>query len=143
MAKIYGIGFPFHNYSSVYIENGKIKYAVEDDKMMRTKTPFIWGHSSGTSLKAVEDATGLLLEEADYIAIGDTNLVYSYYSGFNVTGYNEVYKKDLVHQLEKIRKSKAKVRYYKHHDCHAASTYYLSGFDKALVVTCCLDWIAT
>jgi carbamoyltransferase len=135
MAKIYGIGFPFHNHSAVYIEDGKIKYAVEDDKMMRTKTPFIWGHSSGTSLKAVEDATGLLLEEADYIAIGDTNLVYSYYSGFNVTGYNEVYKKDIVNQLEKIRKSKAKVRYYKHHDCHAASTYYLSGFDKALVVT--------
>ncbi len=43
MAKVYGIGFPFHNHSAVYIEDGKIKYAVEDDKMMRTKTPFIWG----------------------------------------------------------------------------------------------------
>ena len=61
MAKVYGVGFPFHNHSSVYIEDGKIMYAVEDDKMMRTKTPWIWGYSSGTSLKAIEDATGVRL----------------------------------------------------------------------------------
>jgi len=135
MAKIYGVGFPFHNHSSVFINDGKIEYAVEDDKMMRTKTPWIWGHSSGTSLKAVEDATGVLLEEADYIGIGDTNLVYSYYSGFNNGEYNKQYKADLIKQLNKIKKSNAKVTYYPHHDCHAAAAYYLSGFDKALVVT--------
>jgi len=135
MAKIYGVGFPFHNHSSVYIEDGKIIYAVEDDKMMRTKTPWIWGWTSGTSLKAIEDATGVQLEDADYIGIGDFNIVHSYYSGFNYPEYNEVYKKDLVNQLVKIKKSNAKVFYYPHHDCHAASAYYLSGFHKALVVT--------
>jgi carbamoyltransferase len=135
MAKVYGVGFPFHNHSSVFIENGKIVYAVEDDKMMRTKTPWIWGWTSGTSLRAIEDATGVLLEDADYIGIGDFNLVHSYYNSFNVSAYNEQYKKDLVDQLLKIKKSNAKVLYYPHHDCHAASAYYLSGFDKALVVT--------
>ena len=63
MAKVYGIGFPFHNHSAVYIEDGKIKYAVEDDKMMRTKTPWIWGWASHTSLNAIEDATGVLIED--------------------------------------------------------------------------------
>jgi len=135
MAKIYGMGFPLHNHSSVFIEDGKIKYAVEDDKMMRTKTPWIWGYSSGMSLQAVEDATGILLEEADYIGIGDTNLVMSYYSGFNKDSEEDYKKQALIKQLSKIKKSKAQVRYYAHHDCHAASTYYLSGFDKALVVT--------
>jgi carbamoyltransferase len=135
MAKIYGVGFPLHNHSSAFIEDGKIKYAVEDDKMMRTKTPWIWGYSSGMSLQAIEDATGVSLEEADYIGIGDTNLVMSYYSGFN-KGLEEDYKKQsLIKQLNKIKKSKAQVKYYSHHDCHAASTYYLSGFDKALIVT--------
>ena len=135
MAKVYGVGFPFHNHSSVYIENGKIIYAIEDDKMMRTKTPWIWGWTSGTSLNAIEDATGVLLEDADYIGIGDFNLVHSYYNSFNVREYNEQYKKDIVNQLLKIKKSTAKVLYYPHHDCHAAAAYYLSGFEKALVVS--------
>jgi len=135
MAKVYGVGFPFHNHSSVYIEDGKIIYAVEDDKMMRTKTPWIWGWTSGTSLQAIEDATGVLLEDADYIGIGDFNIVHSYYNGFNYPEYNEQYRKDLINQLTKIKKSNAKLLYFPHHDCHAASAYYLSGFNKALVVS--------
>ncbi len=135
MAKVYGIGFPFHNHSAVYIEDGKIKYAVEDDKMMRTKTPWIWGWASHTSLNAIEDATGVSIEDADYVAIGDFNLVHSYYNGFNRGKHNEKYKADLIKTLKRLKKSNAKIKYYTHHDCHAASTYYLSGFDKALVVT--------
>lgn len=135
MAKVYGIGFPFHNHSAVYIEDGKIKYAVEDDKMMRTKTPWIWGWASHTSLNAIEDTTGVSIEDVDYVAIGDFNLVHSYYNGFNRGEHNEKYKADLVKTLKRLKKSNAKIKYYTHHDCHAASTYYLSGFNKALIVT--------
>ena len=107
MAKIYGIGFPLHNHSSAFIEDGKIKYAVEDDKMMRTKTPWIWGYSSGMSLQAIEDATGVSLEEADYIGIGDTNLVMSYYNGFNKDVEEDYKKQSLIKQLNKIKKIKS------------------------------------
>jgi len=135
MAKVYGVGFPLHNHSSVYIEDGKIVYAVEDDKMLRTKTPWIWGYSSGMSLEAIEDATGVRLEDADYIGIGDVNLPQSYYNSF-YRGEEDDYKKQALRkQLNKIKKSNAKITYYPHHDCHAASAYYLSGFNKALIVT--------
>lgn len=135
MAKVYGVGFPLHNHSSVYIEDGKIIYAVEDDKMLRTKTPWIWGYSSGMSLEAIEDATGVRLEDADYIGIGDVNLPQSYYNSF-YRGEEDDYKKQALRkQLNKIKKSNAKITYYPHHDCHAASAYYLSGFNKALIVT--------
>jgi len=135
MAKVYGVGFPLHNHSSVYIEDGKIVYAVEDDKMLRTKTPWIWGYSSGMSLEAIEDATGVRLEDADYIGIGDVNLSQAYYNSFYRGDENDYKKQALRKQLNKIKKSNAKVIYYPHHDCHAASAYYLSGFDKALVIT--------
>jgi carbamoyltransferase len=135
MAKIYGISFPNHNHSVAYIEDGKLLYAVEDDKMLMKKTPEIWGWAHGTSLEAIEESNGVPLEKADVVAIGDTNLVWSYFSGYNKNEEDDDRKALLRKQVDKILKNPNQIKYYKHHDCHAASSYYLSGFDKALVVT--------
>ena len=136
MAKVYGISFPTHNHSIAYIENGKIEYAVEDDKMLKTKTPWIWGWMSGASLQAVEEATGVNIEDADIIGVGDINLASTYYNGWNQEYDPEGREYPTIkHQIDKLKTAREKLRYYPHHTCHAASTYYLSGFDKSLVVT--------
>jgi len=47
-----------------------------------------------------------------------------------------VYSKHLVRQkLEEIGDDVPPLRTFKHHDCHAASAFYPSGFEEALVVT--------
>lgn len=37
--------------------------------------------------------------------------------------------------IKKLTRKFNEVNYYSHHDCHAASAFYFSGFDNALVVT--------
>ena len=77
MAKIYGLFFGGHGYSTTLIVDGEIKYAIEDERITRKKAGHSWFEPPIHSLKTVEDTSGITLEDADKIVICDPTLFYS------------------------------------------------------------------
>ena len=130
MSIVYGIFFGDHNYSTTVIVDGKIVFAVEDEKITRVKSTYALHEGGLASLEAAEKHTGIKLNDADLIAISDLSVIRDRgtrgkESEINVNKY-----------LDILRKANKPIKIYSHHQCHAASTYYLSGFkDKTLIVT--------
>ena len=133
MAKIYGLFFGGHGYSTTLIVDGEIKYAIEDERITRKKAGHSWFEPPIHSLKAVEDTSGITLEDADKIVICDPTLFYSVV----VNNMEETQPDhDIVKYRNRLIKLKDKIEWIGHHESHAYSTYYVSGFkDKTLVLT--------
>jgi carbamoyltransferase len=133
MAKVYGLFFGGHGYSTSLIVDGEIKYAVEDERITRRKAGYSWFEAPIHSLDAVEKASGIKLEDADKIAICDATLL------FIVQRDNMEFEQpdnDMVKFRQRLINLKDKIEWVGHHESHAYSTYYVSGFtDKTLVLT--------
>lgn len=152
-----GINFS-HDAAVVLISDGKLLYAVEEEKISRVKQDFGWPRHS---VSEVHRATGISPDAIDVIAFG------SYY--FKEIGKNEIkfrflrkksYKllevidrilhyfglspstvssnnKILFPQmLRKMGYTNAKIEFYDHHLCHAYSANYTAPFLPDLVITC-------
>ena len=131
MAKIYGLFFGAHGQSTTLIVDGEVKYAIEDERITRKKAGNSWWDSPISSLKAIEDKTGILLEDADIISISDPTLLYLVQFGSGLSSRDEMdsFRNRLI-------KLKDKIQWVEHHEAHAYSTYYNSGFNgKTLVLT--------
>lgn len=133
MAKVYGLFFGAHGHSTTLIVDGEIKYAIEDERITRRKAGFSWWEPPIHSLRQIESSSGITLEEADVIAISDPTLL-------TVVLFNDLDSKepnsDLVLLRQRLIKLKDKIQWVGHHEAHAFSTYYTSGFnDKTLVLT--------
>jgi len=68
---IYGIFLGAHQYSTALITDGKILYAIENERITRVKHGYSWFESPKASYIAIEKATGIKLEDVDYIALSD------------------------------------------------------------------------
>ena len=133
MAKIYGLFFGAHGQSTTLIVDGEVKYAIEDERITRKKSGNSWWDAPIHSLKVIEEKTGILLEDADIISISDPTLLYlvQYKNG----DVNEP-EDEMTIFRERLIKLKDKIQWVEHHEAHAYSTYYNSGFtDKTLVLT--------
>ena len=131
MAKIYGLFFGAHGQSTTLIVDGEIKYAIEDERITRIKAGNSWWEAPTHSLKTIEEKTGILLEDADIIAISDPTLLYLVQFGTSPSPGDDM---DIFR--ERLIKLKDKIQWVGHHEAHAYSTYYNSGFnDKTLVLT--------
>ena len=133
MAKVYGLFFGGHGYSTTLIVDGEIKYAVEDERITRKKAGYSWFEPPVHSLEAVEKASGIKLEDADKITICDPTLLY-------VVQRDNLDINDPQNTMVKFKQRlvnlKDKIEWVGHHEAHACSTYYVSGFtDKTLVLT--------
>lgn len=111
-AKIYGVGGAHHS-SCVYIEDGEVKYAIEEERLIRKKACgeqlFVVPEFS---VKKIEQLTGVPTNEADFVI------------------HAEPYDVDFGPTLHKNIERKS------HHWCHAIGAYYTSGFkEKTLVVS--------
>jgi carbamoyltransferase len=133
MAKVYGLFFGGHGYSTSLIVDGEIKYAVEDERITRRKAGYSWFEAPIHSLDAIEKASGIKLEDADKIVICDATLL------FIVQRDNMEFEQpdnDMVKFRQRLINLKDKIEWVGHHESHAYSTYYVSGFtDKTLVLT--------
>jgi len=134
MAKVYGIFLGAHGHSTTLIVDGEVKYAIEDERITRKKSGWSWWEPPVHSLAAIEEASKIKLEEADIVVIGDPTL-FNLTFRENITGdpANDKLILDLKDRLISI---KDKVHFINHHEAHAYSTYYSSGFtEKTLVLT--------
>ena len=130
---IYGIFLGAHQYSTALIKDGKILYAIENERITRVKHGYSWFESPKSSYLAIEKATGIKLEDIDYIAISDPGQF-----RYDLDTYNNRadYVANYYFWKQKIRDFNKPIIAFDHHQCHAAVGYYLSGFqEKTLVLT--------
>jgi carbamoyltransferase len=114
MSKIYGFYGGAHDASIVYIEDGKIKIAIQEERITRVKSGDTDFSYPALSLEKIQDFTGVPIDEADYLT--------------TATPTSYVFIKDNLGDRQ--------VREFPHHECHAASTYFTSGFSgKCMMVS--------
>lgn len=133
MATVYGLFFGAHGHSTTLIVDGKVKYAIEDERITRKKSGYSWWEPPIHSLTAIEESCGITLESADKIVIADPTLLSMVM--FNHTDEHD--PDDLTVKFrDRLIKLKDKIEWIGHHEAHAYSTYFVSGFDdKTLVLT--------
>jgi carbamoyltransferase len=153
---ILGINFG-HDASIVFIQNGVVQFAIEEEKISRIKQDFGWPRQA---LERLFFEHNLAPKDIDHIAFG--GLVY------NTLGKEEIkyrFSKSSTHKnkeiidrilayyritsvqiSEKNKKvmedcvkqegfSKSSVHFFNHHLCHAASAFYAAPFEADLVIT--------
>lgn len=140
---------PFkHDTAAALFEDGVIKAAIENDKLVRT-------HSVGLPEHAIRfclEQAGASWKDLDAIAVGTEpyrgwarrSLYHARSSGSSPVSavYQEanelgVLSRELS-QLRMLRQHNGKASRmvsFEHHLCHAASAFYLSPFDRALILT--------
>ena len=114
-------GFREGNYdtSAVLLKNGKIVAGVEEERLSRIK------HAAGTFPKrsilyCLEEA-GITIEKVDYIV-------------FHMNTYKNIVS-DINHYMNFHFGYCPEIKCVDHHTAHAASTYFLSGFGEANIIT--------
>jgi carbamoyltransferase len=130
---IYGMFFGAHQYSTTLIKDGKILYAVENERITRVKHGYSWFESPKASYVAIEKATGIKFEDVDYIAISDPGQF-----RYDLSSYNNSPDKVANYYFfkQKLKVFDKPIILFEHHQCHAAAGYYLAGFHaKTVIVT--------
>ena len=158
MSKIIGISFG-HSAAAVLIEDNKLLFAIEEEKLTRIK-----GHITfpSKSIEYILNKRNLKPEDIDFVAVGCENifefghsilqikeqfgnksyffyfigklinLIKTYFWSFDDKKLIEKY---FYYLMNKKGFSKQKIHLVNHHLSHAASAYYLSNFSESIVFT--------
>ena len=150
--RIIGISAYFHDSAAGLIEDGKIVYAAQEERFTRNK------HDASFPINALKDLlrfNKLKLEDIDYIVFFEKpflkfeRLIETYLT-FAPKGLKQFLfsmpiwlkeklfmKKEIIKQLKKIdpRFSEKKIFFSEHHLSHAASAFFPSPFQSAIVLT--------
>jgi carbamoyltransferase len=114
-------GFREGNYdtSAVLLKNGEIIAGVEEERLSRIK------HAPGTfpkrSIMYCLEEVGITIQKVDYIA-------------FHMNTYKNIVR-DINNYMNFHFGYCPKVKCVDHHTAHAASAYFLSGFEEANIIT--------
>jgi carbamoyltransferase len=155
--KIVGVNFG-HDSAITYLENGVVKFAVEEEKTSRKKQDIGWARTAWSYLSR---SLGISAEQIDviavggriYSAIGSNEIRYRFsknrrhrkleilariasYAKITKNSIGEPNKSVFEEQFRKMGFINAKVVFEEHHLCHAASAFYCAPFTPDLVVTC-------
>jgi len=142
MTYILGLsGLISENPSAALLKDGELIAAVEEERFNRIK------HSQGypfpeNSIKFCLDYAGMTLDDVDKIAIGwaspSDHFKLQVFMGLkrpmlflNAKAWLESYKKTSNHDFYKDKR----ISYYIHHLSHCSSTFHVSGFDKANIIS--------
>ncbi len=149
---ILGISAFFHDSAVALLQNGKIKYASQEERFSRIK------HDSNFPINALNDLlkfNNLKLNQIDYIVFFEKpflkfeRLVETYLA-FAPKGFKQFLfsmpiwlkdklfmKRQIVNFLKKIdsKFNEEKLFFSEHHLSHAASAFFPSTFEKAIVFT--------
>ncbi len=145
MTKILGIKYGGHDTSAALLVDGKIIAACAQERYTRDK------HSRKFPLEAINDClkiSKLTINDIDEIAfVNDVNkFLREMYLRPALNNqkrldflFNDIEKISKIYNYKKIIREKlnynGKINNYRHHLCHVASTYYASGFNKALCLS--------
>lgn len=140
--KILGLNINHPDSSACLIVNGKILFAVEEERYSRIK------HHSGFPLHSIKnclDAGNININDVDYITI-NTNFFSNIFQKlkFSLKNFNSFKKLNKLSLKNNITnnlknyfhlKKKIKVKFIDHHDSHLYSSYFLSGFKDSVGLT--------
>lgn len=115
-----GVRAGYQDVSAVLLCDGKVIAAVEEERLSRVK------HSPGQlPFLAVHEVLSI-----GNISIREVDVIATHGSTWGEQ-YDEVLRSYFTNTFGFCPRT---VRYH-HHQCHAASTYYASGFDQAMILT--------
>ncbi len=145
---ILGIAHDLVISSASLIENGKVIFAISEERLNRIK------HYKGfpkLAIKACLKFKKINLDDLDYIAVGWNPLNTMHYPDnkiSNLARHRGEYLYSIPNQLIQFKKnndsnyftqsfdnSKSKIIYFNHQDCHAAHAFFHSGFSKSSIIT--------
>lgn len=137
----------FHGDASVaLVQNGNLKFALEEERINRIK------HSAGFPIQSIEyclDYNNLKLNDINSICFNfnpRANLFPKIkYSLSNITKNSRLIEK-IKNQLSKVNSIKSirdkylpnynnKFEYFDHHECHLASSYLISPFENSTLIS--------
>ncbi|SFE22776.1 beta-1,4-N-acetylglucosamine oligosaccharide 3-O-carbamoyltransferase NolO [Paenibacillus algorifonticola] len=128
-----------HDASAVLIENGQVVAAYEEERLNRIKHS---GKLPILSIRRCLELGGIRLDDVDKIVFYCEETQFKYETTTHRHQYRQFPYSDpkawIVERLKQFFDTdfkKENVVFENHHYCHAASAYYMSGFDEALVVT--------
>lgn len=110
----------YQDASVCLVENGKIVMALEEERFSRIK--FSPGRLPFQAISRLLKETNCSLTEIDVLS-------------FHGSTWGEVFEQSLKLYIENHFGFCPPIKRFHHHDCHAASTFFASGFEKALVYT--------
>ncbi|WP_438431717.1 carbamoyltransferase family protein [Gorillibacterium sp. sgz500922] len=134
----YGYGGIAHDASAVLLHDGKVVGAMEEERLNRIK------HTGKAPFKSMDfciQSYGVSYSDVDRFVLTtgeyEANVKireYFFYHGLPYTNIKD-YIIDTVRHYHGVTIDRSKIVFVDHHTCHAASTYYMSGFDRSLIFT--------
>jgi carbamoyltransferase len=110
----------YQDVSACIVKNGELIAAVEEERLSRIK--FSAGRLPYLSVIEVLKISRLKIQDIDLIAFHGS------------TWETEIEERIENYFINHFGHS-PKIKRYHHHDCHAASTFYASGFDSSLIIS--------
>lgn len=145
--RVVGLSPLHHNASIALLEEGEIRSAIENDKMTRVRTPGF----PDAALEFCLDSAGLKWDELDFVAVASqsemgavaqalrasrrSTIRWASIANNNLVDCGWVNQTNNLEISHQRRTAGPSVIYFDHHLCHAASAFYPSPFDRALIIT--------
>jgi len=144
---ILGISCYYHDSAAVLLKDGEIVFAAQEERFTRKK------QDDSLPMHAIQhalDREGITIADIDVIGFYEKpllkffdRLLYTYFKvwPWGLFSYQKAMQEWMTKKLwipqniQKELKYKGDVLYIPHHESHAASTFYCSGFEEAAVVT--------
>ena len=144
--KVLGISCYFHDAAATLVIDGKVVAAVEEERFTRRKHD---NRFPELSIKYCLDEAGIKATDLDYICFYEKPLLKLERMFTSAARWsdksNEMMEKQLSQMLherlfvrqviEEEMGFKGEVLFVEHHLAHAASAYYISGYDEAAIMT--------
>jgi carbamoyltransferase len=122
-----GVSTPGHGSSVALLDKEKILFAIEEEKLNRqqdsTETPRL-------ALERCLRENHIKLADCRGIGLGDRSL-----SVLQPRKARKSARSSAEEQILQLLRGGPRVARFDHHLCHAASSYYTSGFDRALILS--------
>lgn len=115
-----GVRHGYQDVSTVLLKDGKVIFAVEEERLNRIK--FSPGQLPELSIYECLKYAGITIRDIDFIASHGST-------------WGQEYADKLKSYFEFTFGYCPPLEFVHHHDAHAASTFYGSGFDNAMIIT--------
>lgn len=116
-----------HDGGASILENGKLTYAIEEEKLIGLRHAY--DRIPSESIKLILKARQLTLDDMDIISIG-----WDYPILYEMLSRKFISKDEMSLELFGTEKYAKKIEYVNHHQAHAFSAFYPSNFNEALVL---------
>lgn len=116
-----------HDGGASLLVNGNLKFAIEEERLIGIRHAY--DRIPYESIKLICNKENISIDDIDKIAIG-----WDYPNLWKMFGSKFISKPEMSEVLFGTEKYAEKIVYVEHHIAHAASAFYPSGFDRALVL---------